>query len=197
MLAGRREGIIGILVGTMLKSTLCLTILAAAALIACSAGCNRNHPKADATIEEAPPQQVEQTMVLANDPKASGQLTKGFHTIEQGRYRWTMGQFSVKLLAPLHASERGATLILKLGIPEPVIQKLKSMKLSASVDGVALPAETYTKAGEYVYSRVVAAQAFGKRVVAVDFALDKYFPPSEADRRELGVVVTAVGFEAK
>ena len=184
-------------VGPMPKPTLCLTILAVAVLLAGPAGCNRNRPKVEATIEEAPPQQMERTMVPANDPQASKQLTKGFHEIEQGRYRWTMGQFSVRLLAPAHASERGATLILKLAIPEPLIKKLQSMKLSASVDGVALPAETYTKPGEHVYSRDLAAQAFAKRVVTVDFALDKYFPPSEADRRELGVVVTAVGFEAK
>ena len=62
---------------------------------------------------------------------------------------------------------------------------------------MALPEETYTKPGAYVYSRDVAAQALAKRVVAVSFALDKYLPPGDPDRRELGVVVTAVGFEAE
>ena len=181
----------------MPKPTVCLTILAVAVLIACPAGCNRNRSKVDATIEEAPPQQMEQTMVQANDPKASTQLIKGFYAVEQGSYRWTMGQFSASLRPPLHASERGARLILNFGVPEPVIKKLKSIKLSASIDGVALPAETYTKPGAYVYSRDVPAQALSERVVAVSFTLDKCLPPSDADRRELGVVVTAVGFEAK
>ena len=181
----------------MTKPTVCLLILAAAVLMSCSAGCNRNRSKADATIEEAPAQPMEQTMVQASDPKASMQLIHGFHALEQGRYRWTMGQFSVTLRPPLHASERGAKLDSQLGVPEPVIQKLKSIKLSASVDGVALPEETYTKPGAYVYSRDVPAQALAKRVVTVSFVLDKVLPPSDADRRELGVVMTAVGFEAK
>jgi hypothetical protein len=197
ILAGRREGIIEILVKSMTKPTVCLTILAAAMLMFCPAGCRRSRPNVDATIEEGTPQQLEQTMVQANDPAASKQLIKGFHEVEQGRYRWTMGQFSVTLRPPLRASERGAKLILQLGIPEPVIKKLGSMKLSASVDGVALPGETYTKAGDYVYSQSVAAQAFAKRLVTVNFTLDKYLPPGDADRRELGVVVTAVGFQAQ
>jgi hypothetical protein len=181
----------------MSKPTVCLIILTAAVLMSCPAGCNRNRSKADATIEEAPQQQMEQTMVQANDPKTSAQLIHGFHALEQGRYRWTMRQFSAILRPPLQASERGARLILNLGVPEPVIQKLKSIKLSASVDGVALPEEIYTKAGAYVYSRDVPPQALAKRVVVVSFTLDKCLPPSDADRRELGVVMTAVGFEAR
>ncbi len=181
----------------MSKPTAYLLIFAAAVLMSCAAGCNRNGSKPDATIEEASPQQMEQTMVQASDAKASAQLIQGFHALEQGRYRWTMGHFSVTLRPPLLASERGARLILKFVVPEPVIQKLKSIKLSANVDGVALPEETYTKPGGYVYSQEVPAQALGKRLVTVSFALDKYLAPSDADRRELGVVVTAVGFEAK
>ena len=107
------------------------------------------------------------------------------------------GAFLGGLAPPLRASERGAKLVLRFGIPEPVIKKLTSLKLSASVDGVALPVETYTKAGECVYSRSVPPQALAKRLVTVSFTLDKYLPPSAADRRELGVVVTAVGFEAQ
>ena len=82
-------------------------------------------------------------------------------------------------------------------VPEPVIQKLKSIKLSASVEGVALPGETYSKPGGYVYSQEVPAKALAKNVVVVDFKLDKCVPPGDVDRRELGVVMTAVGFEAR
>jgi hypothetical protein len=181
----------------IMKPTLPWLILAASVLMFGSAGCKRNRSKADATIEEAAPSQTEQIMIRANDPAASAQLIKGFHTLEQGRYRWTMGQFSVLLRPPVHASERGARLILQLGIPESSIQKLKSMKLSASVEGVALPEETYTKSGGFFYSRDVPPQALAKRVVTVNFKLDKCLPPGDSDRRELGVVMTEVGFEAK
>jgi hypothetical protein len=33
--------------------------------------------------------------------------------------------------------------------------------------------------------------------VTVDFALDKFLAPGAADQRELGVVVSSIGFEAK
>ena len=55
------------------------------------------------TIEE----EVEElsTMVHAADPRASLQLVKGFHGIEQNAWRWTMGQFSVTLRPPHGAAE--------------------------------------------------------------------------------------------
>jgi hypothetical protein len=33
--------------------------------------------------------------------------------------------------------------------------------------------------------------------VSVDFSVDKYLPPSPADRRELGLIATAIGIESK
>ena len=177
----------------MPKSIACLSLVLAGLLLS-PAGCKRGQPKADATIEEGP---LLQTMLQVGDPNAAAQLIKGFHGVEAGAWRWTMGKFSVTLSPPPKASERGAKLVLRLMVPEPVIKKLTSLKLSASVDGVALAEETYAKPGQYIYSQDVPAQALAKRVVTVDFALDKFLPPGEADQRELGLVVTAVGFEAK
>ena len=41
------------------------------------------------------------------------------------------------------------------------------------------------------------AIALPTTAVNVDFMLDKALPPSPADNRELGVIVSSVGFEAK
>ncbi len=166
------------------------------ALLGSPAGCNRRQTKAqpEATIEEAPSLL---SMLQVADPKASAQLVKGFYEVEGNSWRWTMGKFSVLLSPPVNASTNGAKLVLRLVVPEPVIQKLTSVKLSASVDGVALPEDTYSTPGEHIYARDVPAQALGKGVVTVDFALDKYLPPSDADQRELGVVVSVVGFEPR
>jgi len=168
----------------------------AAVLLLSPAGCNRKQSKAqsDATIEESPSLL---SMVQVADPKASAQLVKGFYNVEGNSWRWTMGKFSVLLSPPVNSSKNGAKLALRFVIPDPVIKKLASVKLSASVDGIALPEETYSTPGEHVYAQDVPAQALGKGVVTVDFALDKYLPPSEADQRELGVVVTVVGFEPR
>jgi hypothetical protein len=171
---------------------LCVTLAALA--LGVVAGCKRTPPKAEATIEEGP---VLESMLQVGDPKAATQLVKGFHDVEAGSWRWTAGRFSVSLSPPAGAAERGARLILRLTVPDPVIQRLSAVKLSASVDGVALPEETFNKAGQSVYSRDVPPAAVAKRTVIVDFALDKSLPPSASDQRELGLVVSAVGFEAK
>jgi len=163
---------------------LCLVLTA---LLLVPAACKRSQPRADATIEEGP---LLQTMLQMGDPNAVPQLIRGFHDVEAGAWRWTMGKFAVTLSPPPNASESGAKLIVRLMAPEAVIKKLGS-------DGVALPEETYAKDGQYVYSQDVPAQALAKRVVTVDFTLDKFLPPGEADQRELGLVVTAVGFEPK
>ncbi len=136
-------------------------------------------------------------MVNASDPRTAGQLVKGFHSVEQNAWRWTTGNFSVILKPPAGAAQKGATLILKFVVADAVLDKLKSMTLSASVGGQKLPPETYTKGGEYTYTRDVPSSALQQDTVSVDFALDKFLPASPQDARDLGVIMTMVGFEAK
>ncbi len=137
------------------------------------------------------------TMVNAADPRTAGQLVKGFHTVEQNSWRWTAGDFAVNLKPPAGAAQKGATLTLKFVVAEAVLAKLKSMTLSATVNGVKLAPETYTKSGEYTYARDVPATALQKDLAKVEFTLDKFLPASPEDQRDLGVIVTLVGFEAK
>ena len=168
---------------------------AAAALVLCGGACKRRDNIRVAQTEEETPQLA--TMVHVADPSTTTQLVSGFYGVEQNAWRWTAGHFSVVLRPPHSAAQKGATLQLKLTIPEPVIQRLKTMSLSASIAGTTLPAESYTHAGEYTYTRDVPPALLAADAVHVDFALDKAIPPSDSDRRELGLVVSAVGFESK
>lgn len=172
------------------------SIVLLAALLLSTAACKRSDQKIEleATVEES---HDLASMVHAADPRASMQLVKGFHEVEQNAWRWTMANFSVMLRPPVGAAQNGATLELKLAVPEPVIQKLKSVTLSATVEGVPLENETYTKPGDYVYQRDVPAKAFVGDAVSVDFSLDKAIPPGDVDQRELGIVVSSVGLKAK
>jgi hypothetical protein len=136
-------------------------------------------------------------MIQVADPRAEIQLIRGFHPVEQNAWRWTEGSFAASLRPPLGASQRGALLVLKFTIPDVALQKLKTIRLSASVNGLALPAEEYSKPGEYTYSRDVPATALAAQAVPADFTLDKFIPPSASDERALGIVVSAIGFEAK
>lgn len=132
-------------------------------------------------------------MVQVADPKNTAQLLKGWHAVEQGSWRWTEKQFSVALKPP--AAGRPATLQLKFSLPDALLQRLHSITLSASVNGVALPSETYTQPGAHVYAQSVPANALAGPAVQVDFSLDKALGPDDNDRRELGVVVSSVGLE--
>jgi hypothetical protein len=145
--------------------------------------------------DEAPVALASQVNVA--DPKAAPQLVKGFHETEGNAWRWTKGKFSVTLHPPLNAPQKGATLVVKLSIPDLVMQRLQSITLSANVNGVPIPGETFSKSGDQVYSKDVPASALSGDAVTIEFSLDKFLPPGAVDRRELGIVVSSIGFEAK
>ncbi len=162
-----------------------LPLVVAALLAACS----RSSSEAPTP---GPPAGAASVLQMA-DPQAVPQLLKGFHGVEQGSWRWTEKQFSVALQPP--APGKPATLQLKLSLPDVLIQRLQSITLSATVNGVALPSETYTESGAHVYTQSVPAQALTGASVRVDFSVDKALGPDDSDRRELGVVVSSVGLE--
>jgi hypothetical protein len=137
------------------------------------------------------------SVIRIGDPRAAPQLLKGFYGIEEKSWRWTMGQFTVALRPPRNAALKGATLHFKFTLPEAVLAKLKTVSLYASVSGTALSPETYTQPGEFDYSRDVDPKLLAGDAVNVDFSLDKFLPAGMVETRELGVIATSVGFEAK
>jgi hypothetical protein len=137
------------------------------------------------------------SIVHVADPRTAAQLLRGFYDVEQNSWRWTKGKFAVALRPPLGAAQTGATLTVKLAVPDPVIQSCKTVTLTPTVGDVTLPAQTYTQAGEYTLSRDVPGSALAGNSVTVQFSLDKTIPPTGADRRELGIVVTTVGLDPK
>ena len=135
--------------------------------------------------------------VHMGDPETAPQLISGFYGIEQSAWRWTGRRFSVVLRTPSGAAQKGATLQLRLTVPPVIVEKLKTISLSAAIGATTLPPETYTQAGEYTYTREVPPALLAGDSVRVDFQLDKSMPPSGADARDLGVVVLSAGVELK
>jgi hypothetical protein len=168
--------------------------LMAMALVLAPIGCKSKKVRVGATDEETPKMQ---SVLNMGDPKVESQLVTGFHGIEAAAWRWTEKQFTVALRPPFGASQKGAKLTVKLSVPPVTIERLKSISLSATAGGSALPPETYTTPGEYVYVRDIPASVFTGDTVRVDFQLDKTMPPSGADRRELGIIVLNIGLESK
>ncbi len=172
-----------------------LSLLFIAILLLAPAGCKRRKRPVIKAAEEEPGMLA--TAVDVADPRAAVQLVRGFHDVEQKAWRWTTGKFAVTLRPPRGSSQKGATLALKFTIPEAVIAQLHSLQLSAKVNGYGVSPETYTRAGDYVYLRDVPSSALSGNAVTVDFALDKSLAPTAAEQRELGVIVSRVGFESK
>ncbi len=170
-------------------------LVAACALTLAIPACKREEKaRRGATVEETPELA---SVVHVADPKAAFQLVRGFYGLEQNSWRWTMRQFSVVLRPPAGAAKNGATLQLKLSVPEPIIKRLGPVTLSASAGGAALQPEPLAEAGEYTYTRDVPASVLGGDSVTVDFALDKALSPGDVDKRELGIIVITVGLEPK
>ncbi len=91
----------------------------------------------------------------------------------------------------------GAQLVMKFAVPDAVIQKLSTVQLSAAIQNYKFDPQVYSKSGDYTYTRDVPADALKSDVVRIDFALDHALPPTESDRRQLGVIVSQVGLVAK
>jgi hypothetical protein len=145
--------------------------------------------------DEGPPRPSEK--ISMDDTKASSQLVSGFYGLEAGSWRWTAGRFSVLLGTPDSAVRNGATLKLELSVPQPLIDRVKTTVLRASVQGTALSPESFTHPGTVTFVREVPANLLDGDPVKVEFALDRYLPAGAVDGRELGVIVTSVGFEPR
>ncbi len=181
----------------LIRSAPCACACAALTLVLLPVGCSRK-PKAQPqvhVIEED--KSALATVVHVADPRTSSQLLSGFYDVEQGSWRWTGKKFSVVLAIPENVAQKQISLVFKMAVPEPVIQKLKSVTLTASVNGVALAPEIYRRPGEYVFTREVSAKALGGASAQIDFVLDKALPAGPNDSRELGLVATSIGFDWK
>lgn len=149
------------------------------------------------TVEEAPSTPTLLTAVSMGDPKAEKQLLNGFYAIEANSWRWTAKDFSVVLRPPVGSAAQGAVLDLGISVPGGVIQKLHNVALSATINGTALPPETYSKEGQAEYKRDLAPNLLNGDSVRIDFHLDKAMPPANGDMRQLGVIARSVALEAK
>jgi hypothetical protein len=135
--------------------------------------------------------------VQMGDPNAAAQLVSGFHQIEDNAWRWTQREFTVSLGVPPGAAQKGAVLSLRVSVPPPVIEKVKSVTLTASINGTDLEPETYSRTGSDTYRRNVPPALLTGDTVQVNFRLDKAMQPDGGDVRELGLVTLSAGLEAK
>ncbi len=177
-----------------------LTAIGICILLLAAAGCKKpKRVRATASNADEPftPDTTLRSVVHVADPKCAIQLVRGFHEVEGNSWRWTKGSFAVTLRAPVNASRNGAWLVVKLAVPESVIEHTERASLSANVAGFPIPAEIYSKSGDYTYRKEAPARVFKNDAVTVEFALDRYIAAGAVEQRELGVIVSMLALEAR
>jgi hypothetical protein len=166
-------------------------------LLVAPLGCKRKRPaQAESALPSSGAPELASTVHLG-DPRVADQLLKGFYDIEANAWRWTARSFEVMLRAPSGSGQLGARLQVHLTVPPVVIEKVGPVTLSAAISDTALPPETYSKPGDYVYERDVPGNLIRSTGVRVVFQLDKAVPPGTVEERELGVIVGSIGLALK
>jgi hypothetical protein len=118
-----------------------------------------------------------------NAPEANEQIVSGIYDLENGRFRWMSRGAVVVLKSPRSA------LPLRLAFSIPANAPARRVMLR--MDGREVASETYPGPGEYTLAAPALQPAVAS--VAVQIETDRAFSVP-GDRRELGIVLTGVGF---
>jgi hypothetical protein len=113
----------------------------------------------------------------------------GFYVLEQGGWRWTAREFSLTF----PGSRAGASITLHANVPEAEIQKLGAITLSIRAGAHELAAETFSRAGDFNFTRNLGP-GWGNRF---DFRVDKTLAPTAGDNRELGIIFVGARLELR
>jgi hypothetical protein len=165
------------------------------ALAVTAIGCKGHHNRVTVQNEEETAPQMA-SFVRMNDPKVTDQMLSGFYGLENNSWRWTSGKFSVVLHTPPGAVAQGAVVTFAFSLPDIVIQRLKSVAITASVNGTKLKSAEFDKPGANTFTADIPPALLAGESVTLDFALDKTVPP-DVDKRNLGVVATSIGISSK
>jgi hypothetical protein len=135
--------------------------------------------RADVMIERKPVL----TDLPMNAPEAEQQIVSGVYDLENGQWRW-MSESAVILLKP---PEEPAPLWVRFFIPEPA----HARRVTVELNGQVVASETYPGPGTYSLSSQPWSPS--GESVQVTIKVDKTFS-TQSDRRQLGLILTEVGF---
>jgi hypothetical protein len=157
--------------------------------------CNARHDRVTVQNEEETATRMA-SLVRMNDPGTTAQMLSGFYNLENNSWRWTSGKFSILLRTPPGAAAQGGVVTFAFTLPDVVIQKLKSIAITASMNGMNLNSAEFDKPGPNTFTANVPPALLTGESLQVDFALDKTIPP-DVDKRALGVIANSIGISTK
>ena len=128
------------------------------------------------------------------DLRSRPQLLSGWYAIEDGAWRWMGRQAEVMLRAPAGAPARFA---MQLFFPPNHMARANGpVTVAVSMNGKPLARQTYSEPGSYRLLVTVPAGRPAFPADKVTIRLSRAVPPSGSELRELGAVVTELGFVA-
>jgi len=162
-------------------------VIAVAIALSLMPGCRPRQPKASMLDAEGA---VVSATLPAAGPAADLQLLKGFHQLESGLWRWTMGQFAFALGTPEQSLSRGALLEIHYSLPES-LSKVSQRHLKVTVNGIPVPERTTLEAGDQTIRIPIPSSSLGSTVSTIECELDHFVPAGTMEKRELGLIFFA------
>ena len=120
-----------------------------------------------------------------NAPEAEQQIVSGVYQLENGQWRW-MGKQAVFLLKPPGTP---SPLAVRFVIPDAA----PARKIAIAVNNQVVTTQDYPAPGSFVLQTEKTNPPGDS--VKVTISVDKIFSP-QSDRRELGIILTDVGFRS-
>jgi hypothetical protein len=135
--------------------------------------------RADIVLERRPTL----SFLPLNAPEAASQIISGLYELEGGAWRWTAGSAAVLLKSPPHPLPVEAV----FSIPEAA----PARRVRLLLDGREIVSQTYGGPGAYTLKSPPQSPTGASATVTL--AIDRTFSVP-GDHRELGIVVSAIGF---
>jgi hypothetical protein len=126
---------------------------------------------------------------------ATRQLTAGIYAVENNKWRWTAGDFSIVLATPRMAAAHGANLAFAFDIPDAILRRTGPITLAAYLNGTEVGMATYPTAGAQRFSAMIPPELLRESPVAINFRLNRCVPKGVLDSRELGFVAESISLE--
>ena len=125
-------------------------------------------------------------------------FAKGFYNIEANAWRWTGKEFAVDLSPPLHSDQRGAQLVMKLAVPDAVIQKFDFGAVVGSIQGLQAGAANLHQSRASTPTRATCPRTSCKAMWCASISpwITRCRLPTPTDAN-LGIIVSEVGLVAK
>lgn len=134
----------------------------------------------------------EQPYLKTGDLRSKPQLLSGWYPIEDGAWRWMAKQAEVVLHTP---AEPGLSFEMQLFFPPGYMQSAGGpVTVSVRVNDKPLTKLSYVTPGSYRLTAMVPAGLATFPTSTVNIRLNRVLPLSGSERRELGAIVTELGF---